>query len=84
MAIDLSAAVIDAEAMDMSMAHDMHMNGGGFQDGREPFPDVAPQSASGQSPHIRRKSVLPVDPSVLRDLQAHRSMELELASGRDM
>ncbi|KAG7092323.1 Serine/threonine-protein phosphatase 2A 56 kDa regulatory subunit delta isoform [Marasmius oreades] len=28
-----------------------------------------------QSPHVRRKSVLPVDPSVLHDLQAHRSLD---------
>lgn len=29
------------------------------------------------SPHVRRKSVLPVDPSVVRDLQAHRSLEAD-------
>ncbi|KAI6005504.1 phosphatase 2A regulatory B subunit-domain-containing protein [Pisolithus albus] len=32
-------------------------------------------SPTSQSPHVRRKSVLPVDPSVLRDLQAHRSLD---------
>ncbi|OCF34730.1 protein phosphatase 2 (formerly 2A), regulatory subunit B' [Kwoniella heveanensis CBS 569] len=26
-------------------------------------------------PHVRRKSVLPMDPGVMRDLQAHRSLE---------
>lgn len=32
-------------------------------------------SPLSQSPHVRRKSVLPVDPSVIRDLQAHRSLD---------
>ncbi|THU99313.1 protein phosphatase 2A regulatory B subunit [Dendrothele bispora CBS 962.96] len=36
--------------------------------------ELSPTSA-GQSPHVRRKSVLPVDPSVLHDLQAHRSLD---------
>ncbi|KAK4687624.1 serine/threonine-protein phosphatase 2A regulatory subunit B', partial [Tremellales sp. Uapishka_1] len=31
--------------------------------------------APAASPHVRRKSVLPVDPQVMRDLQAHRSLE---------
>ncbi|KAG8785746.1 Serine/threonine-protein phosphatase 2A 56 kDa regulatory subunit delta isoform [Serendipita sp. 401] len=30
----------------------------------------------GQSPHVRRKSVLPVDPGVLRDLQAHKGHDI--------
>ncbi|KIY70007.1 protein phosphatase 2A regulatory B subunit [Cylindrobasidium torrendii FP15055 ss-10] len=39
-------------------------------------PDNQPSSPGGpQSPHVRRKSVLPVDPTVLRDLQAHRSLD---------
>lgn len=33
------------------------------------------------SPHVRRKSVLPVDPSVIRDLQAHRSLDDTLGLG---
>ncbi|KAJ7097995.1 protein phosphatase PP2A0 B subunit gamma isoform [Mycena belliarum] len=41
------------------------------------FPEIhaaeAPSAAHG--PHMRRKSVLPVDPSVMQDLQAHRSLE---------
>jgi len=37
--------------------------------------DAADQGAGGPSPHVRRKSALPVDPSVLRDLQAHKSLE---------
>ncbi|KAJ6596819.1 phosphatase 2A regulatory B subunit-domain-containing protein [Mycena vulgaris] len=42
------------------------------------FPEVHPAeapSAGGQLPHMRRKSVLPVDPTVMRDLQAHRSLD---------
>ncbi|KAJ7853687.1 protein phosphatase 2A regulatory B subunit [Mycena olivaceomarginata] len=38
------------------------------------FPD-APVEAPGALPHMRRKSVLPVDPTVMRDLQAHRSLD---------
>lgn len=42
-----------------------------------PYPEVGAESSPvGHSgPHVRRKSVLPVDPSVLRDLQAHRSLD---------
>ncbi|KAJ7709976.1 phosphatase 2A regulatory B subunit-domain-containing protein [Mycena rosella] len=44
-----------------------------------PFPEVhaaeSPSGAQGQLPHMRRKSVLPVDPTVMRDLQAHRSLD---------
>ncbi|KAJ3742184.1 protein phosphatase PP2A0 B subunit gamma isoform [Lentinula detonsa] len=42
------------------------------------YPDVGTDltaSSPNQSPHVRRKSVLPVDPSVLHDLQAHRSLD---------
>ncbi|KAJ7063226.1 protein phosphatase PP2A0 B subunit gamma isoform [Mycena amicta] len=31
--------------------------------------------ASGPAAHMRRKSVLPVDPTVMRDLQAHHSLD---------
>ncbi|KAG1877829.1 phosphatase 2A regulatory B subunit-domain-containing protein [Suillus subalutaceus] len=44
------------------------------------FPHVGGEPAS-QSPHVRRKSVLPVDPSVIRDLQAHRSLDDTLGIG---
>lgn len=41
-----------------------------------PLPDIGgDHSPTGQGLHSRRKSVLPVDPSVLRDLQAHRSLD---------
>ncbi|KAL7416477.1 protein phosphatase PP2A0 B subunit gamma isoform [Mrakia frigida] len=38
---------------------------------------VAPSNSSplGGSSHVRRKSTLPLDPQVLRDLQNHRSLE---------
>ncbi|EEB92514.1 hypothetical protein MPER_08963, partial [Moniliophthora perniciosa FA553] len=40
------------------------------------YPDVGSElTPSHQGPHVRRKSVLPVDPSVLHDLQAHRSLD---------
>ncbi|KAJ7285913.1 phosphatase 2A regulatory B subunit-domain-containing protein [Mycena rebaudengoi] len=44
-----------------------------------PFPEIhaaqAPVPGGVQLPHMRRKSVLPVDPTVMRDLQAHRSLD---------
>jgi len=45
-----------------------------------PFPEQLgadqPTSPNGtQNLHIRRRSALPVDPSVLKDLQAHRSLD---------
>jgi len=41
-----------------------------------PLPEIGgDHSPIGQGLHSRRKSVLPVDPSVLRDLQAHRSLD---------
>ncbi|KAG1756497.1 armadillo-type protein [Suillus paluster] len=46
------------------------------------FPQVGgDHSPVSQSPHVRRKSVLPVDPSVIRDLQAHRSLDDTLGIG---
>ncbi|RSH94624.1 Serine/threonine-protein phosphatase 2A 56 kDa regulatory subunit delta isoform [Saitozyma podzolica] len=35
---------------------------------------ASPNTATG-GPHMRRKSVLPIDPAVMRDLQAHKSLE---------
>jgi serine/threonine-protein phosphatase 2A regulatory subunit B' len=93
MSIDLSAAAMDAEvaqALDESGIERVPMAdpvGGGV-----PMSDE-PGSPIGQSPHVRRKSVLPgefksmfwrvdatlmaavVDPTVLRDLQSHRSLD---------
>ncbi|TFK55149.1 protein phosphatase 2A regulatory B subunit [Heliocybe sulcata] len=41
------------------------------------FPEIGMDHSptASQSPHVRRKSVLPVDPTVLRDLQNHRSLD---------
>ncbi|KAJ7273640.1 armadillo-type protein [Mycena haematopus] len=40
------------------------------------IPDLhAAEAPGGVLPHMRRKSVLPVDPTVMRDLQAHRSLD---------
>ncbi|KAG5727635.1 Serine/threonine-protein phosphatase 2A 56 kDa regulatory subunit delta isoform [Termitomyces sp. T112] len=40
-----------------------------------PLPEIGGELSPTGSLHSRRKSVLPVDPSVLRDLQAHRSLD---------
>ncbi|KAL1410375.1 serine/threonine-protein phosphatase 2A 56 kDa regulatory subunit delta isoform [Vanrija albida] len=37
--------------------------------------NAAPASPSPTGPQMRRKSVLPIDPAVMRDLEAHRSLE---------
>ncbi|EIN07496.1 protein phosphatase 2A regulatory B subunit [Punctularia strigosozonata HHB-11173 SS5] len=80
LSMELNAASIDAE-----MPHDLDESGlervpmadPGIDHG---FPEIntemSPTSAHG--PHMRRKSVLPVDPTVLRDLQAHRSLDDKL------
>ncbi|GHJ85301.1 hypothetical protein NliqN6_1703 [Naganishia liquefaciens] len=44
---------------------------------RSPSRELNPLSTSGNSPHARRKSVLPLDPAVMRDLQNHRSLEAD-------
>ncbi|GAA6056343.1 hypothetical protein JCM3770_000680 [Rhodotorula araucariae] len=39
---------------------------------------VAPPTggpAAGQQPHVRRKSVIPIDPSILKELQGHKSLD---------
>ncbi|KAF8343950.1 phosphatase 2A regulatory B subunit-domain-containing protein [Cantharellus anzutake] len=84
-ALDLSAATIEAEAVEFDEAAaqerlphadpSFETNGSASREDNGPFPGSSP-STSAQSPHVRRKSVLPVDPGVLRDLQAHKSLEL--------
>ncbi|GAA5900744.1 hypothetical protein JCM6882_007654 [Rhodosporidiobolus microsporus] len=43
------------------------------------FPETARRSigapAPGSQPHVRRKSVIPIDPSVLKELQGHKSLD---------
>ncbi|KAF9520576.1 hypothetical protein BS47DRAFT_644077 [Hydnum rufescens UP504] len=94
--LDLSAATIEAEAVEFDEAAAQERvphadpsfdagngngNGVGIGDETKPFPDLnGTGSPVGQSPHVRRKSVLPVDATVLRDLRAHRSLDLEPGS----
>ncbi|PCH38079.1 protein phosphatase 2A regulatory B subunit [Wolfiporia cocos MD-104 SS10] len=75
--IDLNAAYIDAEVplneLDESGIERVPMADPGLD---RPFPEVGsdhPPASPGL--HSRRKSALPVDPSVLRDLQAHKSLD---------
>ncbi|GAA5833911.1 hypothetical protein JCM11251_006008 [Rhodosporidiobolus azoricus] len=43
------------------------------------FPETARRTigapAPGSQPHVRRKSVIPIDPSVLKELQGHKSLD---------
>jgi serine/threonine-protein phosphatase 2A regulatory subunit B' len=86
-------AVDDADMMDLSIelnaASIEDVQGDLDESGIERVPIADPdldrlipqvgnhEHSSEQSTHSRRKSVLPVDPTVLRDLQAHRSLELQ-------
>ncbi|KAF8522227.1 protein phosphatase 2A regulatory B subunit [Hysterangium stoloniferum] len=63
--IDLSAAMDPESALDESGIERVPMADPGI--GEEP--------GSPLGTHVRRRSVLPVDPSVLRDLQSHRSLD---------
>ncbi|KAI0375009.1 protein phosphatase PP2A0 B subunit gamma isoform [Pilatotrama ljubarskyi] len=75
LSMDLKAVSIDAEAplseLDESGIERVPMADPGLD---QPFPEVGLEHSPGGL-HSRRKSALPVDPSVLRDLQAHRSLE---------
>lgn len=46
------------------------------QQGQAPS-SPTPSGGGGTAPHLRRKSVLPIDAGVMRDLQNHRSLENE-------
>ncbi|KZT09424.1 protein phosphatase PP2A0 B subunit gamma isoform [Laetiporus sulphureus 93-53] len=79
LSLDLNAVSIDAEVpmseLDESGIERVPMADPGLD---RPFPEVgggehSPTGMGGL--HSRRKSALPVDPTVLRDLQAHRSLE---------
>jgi len=83
--LDMSPAAIEAEVtqqeLDMSSIHRLPDADPGMD---QPYPELnnvsngqtSPQSPTGPGGvHLRRKSVLPVDAGVLRDLQAHRSLE---------
>ncbi|TBU50895.1 protein phosphatase 2A regulatory B subunit [Dichomitus squalens] len=76
LSIDLNAVSIDAEAplgeLDESGIERVPMADPGMD---RPFPEVGQEHSSPGGLHSRRKSALPVDPTVLRDLQAHKSLE---------
>ncbi|KAI0670273.1 protein phosphatase PP2A0 B subunit gamma isoform [Trametes maxima] len=75
LSMDLKAVSIDAEVplneLDESGIERVPMADPGMD---HPFPEVGLDHSPGGL-HSRRKSALPVDPTVLRDLQAHRSLE---------
>ncbi|KAF8636602.1 hypothetical protein AX17_003412 [Amanita inopinata Kibby_2008] len=76
LSLELNAVSIDDVAGDLD-EHGIErvpMADPGFD---RPLPDVGHPEGSPTSPgmHTRRKSVLPVDPTVLRDLEAHRSLD---------
>ncbi|OCH94996.1 protein phosphatase 2A regulatory B subunit [Obba rivulosa] len=79
LSIDLNAVSIDAEVplsdLDESGIERVPMADPGLD---HPYPEVGehpPPSPGGTGLHSRRKSALPVDPTVIRDLQAHRSLD---------
>jgi len=81
LSIDFNAVSIDAEGplneLDESGIERVPMADPGMD---RPFPEInTEQSPGGNGLHSRRKSALPVDPTVLRDLQAHRSLEDSVA-----
>ncbi|CCM02361.1 uncharacterized protein FIBRA_04456 [Fibroporia radiculosa] len=83
LSIDLNAVSIDAEVplsdLDESGIERVPMADPGLD---RPFPEIGIEhSPGGTGLHSRRKSALPVDPTVLRDLQAHRSLEDTVPTG---
>ncbi|KAF8844565.1 protein phosphatase 2A regulatory B subunit [Paxillus ammoniavirescens] len=82
LSMELNAVSIDGEVpgdLDESGIERVPMADPGLD--RE-FPQIGTDhSPVSQSPHVRRKSVLPVDPSVIRDLQAHRSLDDQIGIG---
>jgi len=78
LAMDLNAVSIDGEVpheLDDSGIERVPTADPGLD---RPLPEVGTsleQSPLGGGAHVRRRSVLPVDPTVLRDLQAHRSLD---------
>ncbi|CAE6464981.1 unnamed protein product [Rhizoctonia solani] len=90
--VDLSAAAMEAEldavAGDVSL--NLSPNGvertpqadPGLESGQRPAEVPLSPSATTGGPHVRRKSVLPMDAGVMRDLQAHRSLDDTVPSHR--
>ncbi|CAE6441773.1 Serine/threonine-protein phosphatase 2A 56 kDa regulatory subunit delta isoform OS=Oryctolagus cuniculus GN=PPP2R5D PE=2 SV=1 [Rhizoctonia solani AG-1 IB] len=90
--VDLSAAAMEAEldavAGDVSL--NLSANGvertpqadPGLESAQRPAEVPLSPSATTGGPHVRRKSVLPMDAGVMRDLQAHRSLDDTVPSHR--
>ncbi|KAH7340778.1 phosphatase 2A regulatory B subunit-domain-containing protein, partial [Rhizoctonia solani] len=92
--VDLSAAAMEAE-LD-AVAGDVSLNlspngvertpqadpGLEVRHGQRPAEVPLSPSATTGGPHVRRKSVLPMDAGVMRDLQAHRSLDDTVPSHR--
>lgn len=78
LSMDLNAVALDADVslgdLDESGIERVPMADPGMD---RPFPEVGglEHSPGGTNLHSRRKSALPVDPTVLRDLQDHRSLD---------
>jgi len=88
----LPPPVDDTDVVDLAMElNNVQLEGelGQALEDIDPVPEADPETRMfthdgplvGQGPHVRRKSVLPVDPSVLRDLQAHKSLEVNAGDG---
>ncbi|KAG8875520.1 Serine/threonine-protein phosphatase 2A 56 kDa regulatory subunit delta isoform [Tulasnella sp. 331] len=85
--LELSHAALEAESVDFGMMPSAQAGAGAMMSSAEgavlgmggeagyigqPYSDGATPLGP---PHVRRKSVLPIDPSVMRDLQNHRSLD---------
>ncbi|KAJ7632546.1 phosphatase 2A regulatory B subunit-domain-containing protein [Roridomyces roridus] len=74
LSMELNATSIEDVSADMEGIERVPMADPGIDRSIPPeMHTEAPNAAHG--PHVRRKSVLPVDPTVMRDLQAHRSLD---------
>jgi len=86
---DVSAEMLQNGTMDASESFNLERS---MQEDMVPVADpeigerpITPQrpnesslgSPISASPHMRRKSALPLDPAVMRDLQAHRSLDFD-------
>ncbi|KZT60385.1 protein phosphatase 2A regulatory B subunit [Calocera cornea HHB12733] len=70
--LDLAEGLQQVDLDDSALSHAVPMSEPSYSN--LPAPEM-PGSPPQTSPHVRRKSVLPVDPGVLRDLQSHRSLD---------
>ncbi|KZO95699.1 protein phosphatase 2A regulatory B subunit [Calocera viscosa TUFC12733] len=69
--LDLAEGLQQVDLDDSALSHNVPMSEPSFHQ----MPATELGSPPSTSPHVRRKSVLPVDPGVLRDLQSHRSLD---------